>query len=101
MNERLTQLTRHIASEKLAATATLADRYTENISYEPVALTEIAVVEAGTAGLAGDGEKPAGKEGEAEKEKEEPKKRRGFGVGPLLPTGGNEKASAQASASGG
>ncbi len=99
MKERLTQLTRHIASEKLAATTTLADRYAKNISYKPVALTEIAVVEAGTAGLAGDGEKPATKEEEAKKE--EPKKRGGFGIGRLLPTGGNEKASAQASASGG
>lgn len=99
MKERLTRLTRHIASEKLAATATLADRYARNITYKPVALTEIAVVEAGMAGLAGEGEKPATKE--EEDEKEEPKRRRGFGVGRLLPTGGNERSSAQASASGG
>ncbi|HUE88640.1 MAG TPA: M48 family metalloprotease [Vicinamibacterales bacterium] len=98
MNERLSRLTRQIASEKLVASATLADRYTRHISYTPVALTEIAVVEAGTAGLAGEGEKPA--EDKEEAKKEEPK-RRGFGIGRLLPTGGNEKASAQASASGG
>jgi beta-barrel assembly-enhancing protease len=99
MTDRLRRLSRQISSDKLAASATLADRYTKNISYEPVALTEIAVVEAGAAGLAGEGEKPAASKEEAAK-KEEPR-RRGFGVGRLLPTGGNEKASAQASASGG
>jgi predicted Zn-dependent protease len=99
MTDRLSRLNKQINSDKLAASATLADRYTRNITYKPVALTEIAVVEAGTAGLAGEGEKPAADKEEAAK-KEEPK-RRGFGVGRLLPSGGNEKASAQASASGG
>jgi len=98
MKERLTRLTRQIRAEKLTASATVADRYAKNINYEPVALTEIAVVEAGTAGLAGEGEKPA--ENKEAAKKEEPK-RRGFGISRLLPTGGNEKASAQASASGG
>jgi predicted Zn-dependent protease len=98
MKERLTRLTKQITRDKLTATATVAARYTKNISYKPVALTEIALLEAGTAGLAGEGEKPAANKEEAKKE--EPKKR-GFGVGRLLPTGGNEKASAQASASGG
>jgi beta-barrel assembly-enhancing protease len=100
MTDRLRRLSRQISSDKLAASATLADRYAKNISYEPVALTEIAVVEAGAAGLAGEGEKPAASKDEAAAKTEEPRKR-GFGVGRLLPTGGNEKASAQASASGG
>jgi predicted Zn-dependent protease len=98
MKERLTRLTRQITSDKLTASATVAARYTRTISYKPVALTEIALVEAGSAGLAGEGEKPA--ENKEAAKKEEPR-RRGFGVGRLLPTGGNEKASAQASASGG
>jgi hypothetical protein len=98
MTERLTRLTRQITRDKLTASATVATRYTKNITYKPVALTEIAVVEAGTAGLASEGEKPADNKEAAKKE--EPKKR-GFGIGRLLPTGGNEKASAQASASGG
>jgi predicted Zn-dependent protease len=99
MKERLTRLTRQITSDKLTASATVASRYAKTISYKPVALTEIALVEAGSAGLAGEGEKPAENK-EAAKKEEEPR-RRGFGVGRLLPTGGNEKASAQASASGG
>jgi predicted Zn-dependent protease len=98
IKDRLTRLTRQITSDKLTASATLADRYTKTIFYKPVALTEIALIEAGAAGLAGEGEKPADNKEAAKKE--EPKKR-GFGVGRLLPTGGNEKASAQASASGG
>jgi beta-barrel assembly-enhancing protease len=98
MKERLSRLTRQITSDKLTASATVAARYTSTIKYTPVAITEIAVVEAGTAGLAGEGEKPADDKEAAKKE--EPK-RRGFGIGRLLPTGGNEKASAQASASGG
>jgi predicted Zn-dependent protease len=98
MKERLARLTRQITSERLMASATVADRYGKHITYKPVELTEIAVVEAGTAGLAGESEKPA--ENKEEAKKEEPK-RRGFGIGRLLPTGGNEKASAQASASGG
>jgi predicted Zn-dependent protease len=98
MKERLTRLAKQITRDKLTGTATVAARYTKHISYKPVALTEIALVEAGTAGLADEGEKPAANKEEAKKE--EPKKR-GFGVGRLMPTGGNEKASAQASASGG
>jgi predicted Zn-dependent protease len=98
MKERLTRLTRQITSDKLTASATVAARYAKTISYKPVALTEIALVETGSAGLAGEGEKPA--ENKEAAKKEEPR-RRGFGVGRLLPTGGNEKASAQASASGG
>jgi beta-barrel assembly-enhancing protease len=98
MKERLTRLTKQITRDKLTGTATVAVRYTKNITYKPVALTEIALVEAGTARLAGEGEKPAANKEAAKKE--EPKKR-GFGVGSLMPTGGNEKASAQASASGG
>jgi beta-barrel assembly-enhancing protease len=98
MNERLERLTRLIASQKLTASATVADRYKKHISYTPVPLTAIAVVEAGSAGLAGGGEKTAEKK--EEPKKEEPK-RRGFGIGRLMPTGGDEKKSAQASASGG
>lgn len=98
MTDRLERLTRQITSQKLAATATVADRYAKNISYKPVPLTAIAVVDAGAAGLAsGDNKAEEKKE---EPKKEEPKKR-GFGLGRLMPAGGEEKKSAQASASGG
>lgn len=99
MKERIDRLARDIAAAKMSSTATLADRYKQNISYTPVAITEIAVVEAGSAGLAGDGEKPADNKEEEEK-KEEPR-RRGFGLGRLMPTGGNEQKNAQVAASGG
>jgi predicted Zn-dependent protease len=98
MKERLERLTKLIAEEKLTKTATVADRYLKNVSYKPVPQAEIALVEAGSAGLAGDGEASAEKK-EAEK-KEEPKKR-GFGLGRLMPTGGGEQKNAQVAASGG
>ena len=101
MKERLDRLTKHIASQKLAATATVADRYGKNITYKPVPITSIAVVEAGAAGLAGSGEKPAEKADKKEEPKKDEPKKRGFGLGRLMPTGGDEKKSAQASASGG
>lgn len=100
--ERLNRLTRQITSQKLVASATLADRYRKTITYQPVPQSGIALVEAGAAGLAGEGGKadaaPAAK---PEEKKEEPAKKRGFGLGRLMPTGGDEKKSAQASASGG
>jgi beta-barrel assembly-enhancing protease len=98
MKERLDRLAKQIQTAKLAATATVADRYHQNITYKPVPQTAIAVADAGAAGLTGDTEKPAAKK--EEPKKEEPKKR-GFGLGGLLPAGGGEQKSAQVSASGG
>jgi len=98
MTERLDRLTRQITSQKLVATASIAERYARNITFKPVPITAIAVVGAGAAGLASGDEKTAEKKDEPKKE--EPKKR-GFGLGRLMPTGGDEKKSAQASASGG
>ena len=97
MQDRLDRLKKQIASQKLAATATLAARYRKTMTYKPVAVTAIATVEPGAAGLAGD-EKAA--EPKAEEKKEEPK-RRGFGLSRLAPSGGGEKKQAQVTASGG
>ena len=123
MKERLDRLSKQIQNSKLTASATVADRYRKNISYKPVPQSAIATVEAGAAGLAGD-DKPAAKGSggasasggasgsggastsagaTADKSappKEEPKKR-GFGLGRLMPTGGSEQKSTQAAASGG
>jgi predicted Zn-dependent protease len=96
MQERLDKLGKQITSQKLMAKATLADRYKKNISYKPVAMTEIATVAAGSAGLAGDTKKT-----EEKKPEEEPKKKGGFGLGKMMPTGGGEKKQAQVTASGG
>jgi len=99
MDDRLNRITKLIAAKKLAATATLEARYTKNISYKPVDLTAIAVVEPGAAGLTGGGAKPEEKKAEAKKE--EPKKRGFGGLGNMLKGGGGETKQAQVSASGG
>lgn len=88
--ERIDKLTKQISSQKLAATATVAPRYGSNISYKPVASTEIATVEAGSAGAAGGGGKPA----------EEPKKKGFGGLASALKPSGSEKKSAQVTGSG-
>jgi len=99
MQERLDRITKLIAAKKLTAIATVQPRFAKNISYKPVPVTAIAIVDPGAAGLTGGGEKKADEAKAAEK-KEEPKKR-GFGLSRMLPTGGGEKKSAQVTASGG
>jgi beta-barrel assembly-enhancing protease len=94
MKERLDKLAAQIVAEKLNATATLEDRYKKNISYTAKALTEIAPVAGGAAGLAGGSSKSA-----KEEEKPEPKKK-GFGLGSLIKPTGSEKKSAEVSGSG-
>jgi predicted Zn-dependent protease len=102
MKERLDRLAKQITSQKLAGKATVADRYRKNISYQPVPAAAIAVVEAGSAGLAGSAAKPEEKPAaKPEEKKDEPAaQRRGFGaLGRVLPGGGGgEKKSAQVSA---
>lgn len=88
--ERLDRLTKQISSQKLASAATVEPRYAANISYKPVAATEIATVEAGSAGAAGGSAKPA----------EEPKKKGLGGLASALKPTGNEKKSAQVTGSG-
>ncbi len=104
MEERLDRITKLIASKKLTAAATVQPRFAKNISYKPVAVTAIATVDPGAAGLTGGGDKKAEDakvpEKKEEAKAEEPKKR-GFGLSRMLPTGGGEKKSAQVTASGG
>jgi beta-barrel assembly-enhancing protease len=97
MQERLDRIAREIAAQKLVSTATLADRYKKYITYSPKAQAEIAVVSAGTSGLAGGTSAPA-KEGDAAKP-EEPKKK-GFGLGSLMKPAGSEKKQAEVTGSG-
>jgi predicted Zn-dependent protease len=100
--ERLDRLSKQIAREKLTAAVMLEDRYHKAIAYELKPKTEIAMVEAGAAGLAG-GDSKAGSEpaksGDAKAE-EKPKKR-GFGLASLVKPGGEEKKSAQVTGSAG
>jgi len=93
MQSRLDNIKKEIASRKMASTATLADRYKKFIAYTPKPVTEIATVAAGSAGL-------TGSETKTEPKKEEPKKKSGFGLSRMMPTGGGEKQQAQVSGSG-
>ncbi len=95
--DRLSRNTKQIAGQKLTATATLQPRYASHISYKPVAITAIATIDAGAAGLTGGDAKA-----EEKKAEEKPaEKKRGFGLSRMLPTGGGEKKQAQVTASGG
>ena len=98
MQERLDRITKLMASKKLAASATVQPRYAKNITYKPVPVTAMATVDPGAAGLAGGDTKAAEKK--EEPKAEEPKKK-GFGLGRMMPGGGGEKKSAQVTASGG
>ena len=89
MKDRLETLDKEIKAKRYASTVVLADRYRANISYTAKAVTEIATVQAGSAGLAGSTTKPA----------EEPKKK-GFGLSTLIKPGGTEKKSAEVTGSG-
>jgi hypothetical protein len=103
MQERLDRIAKLITSKKLTATATVQPRYAKNITYKPVAVTAIATVDPGAAGLTGGGDKPTEKKEDpkAAEKTEEPKKKGGFGLSRMVPTGGGEKKSAQVTASGG
>jgi predicted Zn-dependent protease len=95
------------AIKKLAGAksgAAVEARYKENVKYEPTAVTAIATVEDGAAGLTGStkAKDDKGKKDDAKKDdanKEEPKK--GFGLGALKPASASERQTAQVSASGG
>ena len=101
MTERLQRLTRQITSQKLAGTATVADRYRKTITFKPVPQAGIATVAAGSAGLTGGGSTAEAKPPEKpEAKKEEPQRKRGFGgIGSVLPSGGGERRSEQTTAS--
>jgi predicted Zn-dependent protease len=102
MKERLDKLAAQVSGERLASTATLEDRYRKNVSYSAKPQVDIAVVEAGSAGLAGattakKDDKASG--GTQAKEEEKPKKK-GFGLANMLKATGTEKKSAEVTGSG-
>jgi beta-barrel assembly-enhancing protease len=97
MKERLDLLGRQVASEKLAATATLEERYRKFVSYKAKAQTEIVAVTPGAAGLtggSGKSDKPA------EEKKEDQPKKKGFSLGSLVKPTGSEQKSAEVTGSG-
>jgi beta-barrel assembly-enhancing protease len=99
MQERLDKLRKQIDSERLTSTATLPDRYRKFITYQPVAQSAIATVEAGAAGLTGDTGKPEAKKDDTRKDDPPPPKKKGFGLGSLLAPGPSEKKSAEVTGS--
>jgi predicted Zn-dependent protease len=99
MDERLGRIPKIIASNKLAATATLEARYKKNVTFKPVPVGSVATVEPGAAGLTGGGGKP--EEKKADEKPAEEKKKGGFGLGRMMPGGGGEKKQANVTASGG
>lgn len=99
MDSRLDNIKKEITAKKMAATATLTDRYKKFIAYTPKPMTEIATVTPGSAGLTGDTARAEPKKDEPKKE--EPKKKSGgFGLSRMMPTGGGEKQQAQVTGSG-
>ena len=97
MKERLDKLTAQVASEKLASSATLEDRYRKHVSYRTKGQADIAAVAPGAAGLAGGGKD---QKAEEEEKKEDKPKRRGFGLANMLKPSGSEKKSAEVVGSG-
>jgi predicted Zn-dependent protease len=101
---RLDALTKLIASQKLNATATVAARFRQFITYTPVPVSAVASGAAGAAGLTGSSApaKAPAKKAEKAEEKAPEKQSAGskFGLGGLNPLG-REKAQTQTVASGG
>ena len=95
--ERIEKIRRQ-AGTKTAAS--VEARYKQHIKYEPIPITSIAAVEDGSAGLTGSTSRKSGDKSKDKKPAEEPKKK-GFGLGNLIPTVAPESKSAQVSASGG
>jgi predicted Zn-dependent protease len=99
MEERLSKAGAQAKGFKPVGTAVLADRYQANISYKAAPITEVATVEAGSAGLTGGGGKDTEKKEEGQ-DAEPKKKKKGFGLGSLMKPGGGEKKSAEVTGSG-
>ena len=97
--ERIDKVRQLAASAKTSATVDL--RYKANVKYEPTAITTIATVEDGAAGLTASSAKDD-KSKTSDKDKSgDQAKPKGFGLGNLKPTAAPEKQSTQVAASGG
>lgn len=92
LKERISKVEKQIKSEKLNATATVAPRYKQYITFEAKALGDVPTVDAGASGLA------SGEKKKNDERKDEPKKK-GMSLGSI--TGGTKQASNQQAASAG
>ncbi len=102
LKERIDRIARIIRDDKLTSTATVQPRYAGVITFVAKPVAEIASVEDGTRGVAGGGS-PAAKTAPAKDaaKKEDPPKKRGFGIGTIAGSlsGGKQAESTQAGAS--
>jgi beta-barrel assembly-enhancing protease len=88
IKDRIANLTRAIQSRKLQSTATVAARYSTHVTWDVKPVGEIALVPAGSRGLAGGGDDKA-----ADKKTEEKKPSGGrFGAGLSRLTGGGTQS---------
>jgi hypothetical protein len=94
---RIDALTKLIGQEKLNATATVAARYKEHITFEAKPVTDIATVAPGSRGLAGGGASAAEKKDD---KPAEPKKKGGL-LGKFGLSSGQQAQSSQTVASAG
>jgi predicted Zn-dependent protease len=109
MKERLDRLGKQVKSQKLAASATLEDRFAKHVSYTTPAQAEIATVEAGASGLTGGsgtakgGSASTASSGSAAAPpaEQKPKKSGLMGLSAKSFGGGDDKKSAQVTGSGG
>jgi beta-barrel assembly-enhancing protease len=98
--DRIRDLEKQIADEKLAGKATADARYKSNITFDAKPVTEITMDVAGAAGLAsGDKKKDDDKKADDKDKKTDEPKKKGFGLGSIT---GNKQAqnSQQASSAG-
>jgi predicted Zn-dependent protease len=101
--DRIAKINSEIAAKTFGHGALVEARYRDNISYQAKPLTDIAQVQEGSAGLAGSAGSSTKKDTDNKDEQaaEQPKKKKGFGLGSLTQTVAPEQQSAQVTASGG
>ena len=101
IKDRISNNEKQIKSEKLTATATVAARYKQYITFDAKPITEITMDVEGAAGLAGGDKKKEDDKKAAETKKEEPKKKGGFGSALGSITGSKQQATTQQASSAG
>ena len=89
IEDRIAKIAKTIKDRKLAATATVAARYAENITFDVTPVDALALVPEGSRGLAGGEEK---KDGETAKKDEPAKKPSRFGGALSALSGGGKQA---------
>jgi predicted Zn-dependent protease len=104
IKDRIAKITGVIESEKLTATATVAERYTKNITFDAKPAASITTVAEGSRGLAGssgdDGDKNK-KDGEKTEKTDKKEEKKGGFLGKFTPSSGKEAKNTQTVSSAG